>query len=325
MEDNIELYDVAIIGGGPGGMTAGIYSGRGLLKTLVIDKGALGGAVLLSERFDNFPGFPGGISSFELAQRMEEQLREYNVDIVLDDIKSLRFLDDTPLFKLIGNEKTYYAKSVILASGSTPRPLKAKGAKDLLGKGISVCAVCDGAFYRDMDVAVVGGGDSAVEEAIYLTKFVNSVRIIHRRDQLRARTEIANEAMKHPKISFVWDSLVEEVMGDDRVTGIKVRNVKTDEITELDVSGVFVYIGATGNTSFIDVPLGLDKWGYVMVQHLGETNIPGLYAIGDVRWEPYKQAIIACGQGAQAALTADKYIKTIPDEILEKYGAAMAP
>jgi len=323
--ENIEIYDVAIIGGGPGGMTAGIYSGRGLLKTLVIDKGALGGAVLLSERFDNFPGFPGGIASFELAQRMEEQLREHNVDIVMDDVSSLKFFDDTPLFELVGGKKKYYAKSVILASGSSPRPLKAKGAKDLLGKGISTCAVCDGAFYREKDVAVVGGGNSAVEEAIYLTKFVNSVRIIHRRDELRARTSIANEAKEHPKISFVWDSIVEEVLGKDRVTGVMVRNVKTDEISELKVDGVFVYIGSTGNTGFIDLPLELDEWGYIKVQSLGETNVPGLYAIGDVRWEPYKQAIIACGQGAQASLTADKYIKTIPKDILEKYGATAAP
>jgi len=320
MSEGITLYDVAIIGGGPGGMTAGIYAGRGLLKTLVIEKGALGGAVLLSSQYDNFPGFPGGVTGFELAERIETQLREQDVEIVMDDVKSLEVLDGGPLFRVVGGSKEYRAKAVIVATGSNPRPLAVKGAKGKLGRGISTCAVCDAGFYRGKDVGVVGGGDSAVEEGIYLTKFASSVTIIHRRDQLRAKQELAKVALENPKIRFAWDSVVEEVLGEDRVAGVKIRNLKTGEITRLDIAGLFVYIGATGNTEFIHLPLEMDEWGYIKAGCMCETSFPGLFAVGDVRWEPFKQAIIACGQGAHAALMADKYIKTIPSEVLAGYG-----
>jgi thioredoxin reductase (NADPH) len=316
MVSDSNLYDIAIIGGGPGGMTAGIYAGRGLLSTLILDKGALGGAVLLSSGFDNFPGFPGGISGFDLAANIEKQMNEHDVAFEMDNVISLKFLDGGPLFEIVCDGGTYHAKSVIIASGSNPRPLKAKGAKGKLGKGISICAVCDAGFYKGKDVAVVGGGDAAVEEADYLTKFANSVTIIHRRDELRARPNHAKLAFDNPKIKFQWDSVVEEVLGDQKVEGVIVRNVKTDETTKLDVDGLFVYIGSTGNTGYIDLDVEMDDWKYIVATHLCETNIPGLYAIGDVRWEPFKQVVIACGQGAQAALMADKYIKTIPEEAL---------
>jgi len=319
MTDKPVLYDIAIIGGGPGGITAGIYAGRGLLKTLVVDKMAIGGAVLLSARFDNYPGFPGGIDSWELAQRMEQQLREHDVDIQIDDVTELKLLDGGPMFELVGTEKTYYAKAVIIGTGSIPEPLKVPGAKDKLGRGISTCAVCDGAFYKDKEIAVVGGGNSAVEEGMYLTKFASKVYIIHRRDQLRARESLANEAKEHPKVEILWDTVITEVVGDEKVSGAKIKNVKTEKITDLKVDGIFVYIGATGNTKFVKVPVEMDKRGYIKAGCLNETNIPGLFAIGDVRWEPYKQAIIAAGQGAQASLTADKYIKEIPKEIIAKY------
>jgi thioredoxin reductase (NADPH) len=316
MVDVKDLYDVAIVGGGPGGMTAAIYAGRGLLKALIVDKGALGGAVLLSAQFDNFPGFPGGISGFDLAQRIEKQMQEYDVKFEMDNVTSLRYLDKGPLFEIVCDGATFHAKSVILASGSNPRPLIVKGAKGKLGKGISTCAVCDAAFYKGKDVAVVGGGDAAVEESVYLAKFASTVTIIHRRHELRARPLYQNEALENPKIKIQWDSVIEEVLGDQVVEGVVVKNVKTGELTTLNIRGLFVYIGATGNTEFVDVDVEKDEWGYIKATALCETNIQGLYAIGDVRWEPFKQAIIACGQGAQAALMADKYIKTIPKEVL---------
>ncbi len=319
MAEKPTLYDIAIIGGGPGGMTAGIYSGRGLLKTLVVDKMAFGGAVLLSAKFDNFPGFPGGIDGWELAQKMETQLREHDVDIEIDEIHELKMLDGGPLFELVGEARTYYAKAVILGTGSIPEPLKVPGARDKLGKGVSTCAVCDGAFYREKPVAVVGGVNSAVEEGIYLTKFASKVTIIHRRDEFRAREVLAKEAIEHPKIDILWDSVVTEVLGDEKVAGLKIKNVKTEEISQIDVNGVFVYIGATGNTGYVKVPVEMDKRGYIKAGCLNETNIPGLFAIGDIRWEPYKQAIIACGQGAQASLSADRYIKDIPKDVIAKY------
>jgi len=318
MPEKHDFYDIAIIGGGPGGMTAAIYAGRSLLKTMIVDKGALGGAVLLSSRFENFPGFPGGVDSFELADRMEKQMKEHAVDHFMDNIISLRLYEGGPLFEMVGDERRYFSKSIILASGSNPRPLKVKGAKDLLGKGISTCAVCDGSFFKGKPIAVVGGGNSAVEEAIYLTKFASSVTIIHRRDELRAVKHVAEEAAGNEKIHFAWDSVVEEVKGTDRVEGLILKNVNTGELSDLDVKGVFVYIGATGNTDFVHLPVEKDHWGYIKAGCFGETNIPGLYAIGDVRWEPYKQAIIACGQGATASLEADKYIKTIGQDVLEK-------
>lgn len=300
-------------------MTAGLYTARGGMRTLLIEKGALGGTVLLTGQYDNFPGYPGGVSSFELAHRMEEHMRQFEPEVVLDKITALRHLDSGPLFELIGENGTYNAKSVILASGSTPRMLDAPGIKKFFGKGISICAVCDAGFYKERDVAVIGGGDSAVEEGIYLTRFARSVKIVHRRDQLRARPEYVHAAFSNPKMEFVWDSVVVEVLGDDRVKGVVVRNTKTGEESLLDVEGVFVYIGADGNTGFVELPLERDELGYVKTGRLGETNIPGLFAAGDVRDEPFNQAIIACGHGAQAALMAEKYVSAIPKEVLSKY------
>ncbi|MFH1675814.1 MAG: FAD-dependent oxidoreductase [bacterium] len=319
MTDKKNLYDLIIIGGGPGGMTAGIYAARGGMKSMLVDKGALGGAVLMSARYENFPGYPGGINSFELAQRFEQHLRQFDIKIVTDQIISLKYFGTGPIFELIGESAVYYSKTIVLATGSTPRPLKAKGAKNLFGRGVSTCAVCDGAFYKGKKVAVVGGGDAAVEEGTYLTKFADSVTIIHRRDELRAKPEVAKEVFDNPKVSFIWDSVVEEVLGEGKVTGAMVRNVKTNECSKIDIDGVFVYIGSSANTEFIELPLDKDEWGYVKTECLGETNIPGLYAVGDVRQEPFNQAIIACGQGAQAALMADKYIKTIPHEALKEF------
>ncbi len=293
-------------------MTAGLYAARGRTKCLLLEKAALGGTVLLASQFDNFPGYPGGIQTFELADRMEEHLREYEIEIKTEMVTALRHLGDGPLFELIGEEATYHAKAVILATGGTPRRLPAEGADRLFGRGVSTCAVCDGAFYKDKDVVVIGGGDSAVEEAVYLTRFVRSVRVIHRRDELRAKPEYGQMAFENPKVDFIWDSVVTEVKGDQRVEGVVIRNVKTDELTELEIDGVFVYVGSTGNTEFVELSVDTDQYGYVRASAHGETNIPGLFAVGDVRDEPFKQAIIACGQGCQAALMAEKYINTIP-------------
>jgi thioredoxin reductase (NADPH) len=319
MAESTRLYDVIIIGGGPGGMTAGLYTARGMASTLLINRGALGGMVLLTTRYENFPGYPGGVESFELAQRFEQHMLEFGVEVEMDTIEELRHLGDGPLFELVGGDTTYRAAAVIVATGSTPRLLDAPGTRKLFGRGVSICAVCDGAFYRGKNVAVVGGGDSAVEEGVYLTKFADSVTIIHRRDQLRASPASAEEAFKNPKIHFMWDSVVDEILGTEKVLGAKVRNVKTGAVTDIDVSGVFVYIGATGNSEFIK--LGVEKTddGYLKTGRLGETNIPGLFGVGDIRDEPFKQAIIASGHGAATALLVEKYLRTIPKKILDEY------
>jgi len=319
MGDGIDLYDIVIIGGGPGGMTAGLYAGRGQARTLLINKGALGGMVLMTTRYDNFPSYPGGIECFELAQRFEEHMREFGVLVEMDNVETLRYYKDGPLFEVVGDEATYVCKAVIVATGSNPKLLDAPGTRKLFGRGVSICAVCDGAFYRGKDVAVVGGGDSAVEEGVYLTRFANSVKIIHRRNELRANPQAAEEAFKNSKVHIVWDSVVEEILGETKVEGVNIRNVKTGEITKLDVSGIFMYIGATGNTEFIEMPVEKNTEGYIKTNLQAETNIPGLFAVGDVRDEPFKQAIIACGHGASAALMAEKYIKTISKEALDGF------
>lgn len=314
-----ELYDVAIIGGGPGGITAGLYAARGEMKCILMDKGALGGTMLLASRYDNFPGYPGGIQTFELAQAMEDHLREYKIDINLEHVTALKYLGDGPLFEIVGESANYHAKSVVIATGGTPRPLPAEGAEKFFGRGVSTCAVCDGAFYKGKKVAVVGGGDSAVEEAVYLTRYVDSVSIIHRRDELRAKPELQRRAFENSKVEIIWDSVVVQVKGDDKVSGIVVSNVKTDELTDVEVDGVFVYVGSTGNTEFIELEIDKDEYGYIRTDKMGASNIPGLFAVGDVRGEPFKQAIIACGQGCQASLMAGKYINEIPGEILKSY------
>jgi thioredoxin reductase (NADPH) len=321
MTKEIDLFDVVIIGGGPGGMTAGLYCGRGRARTLLINKGALGGMMLLTTRYENFPGYPGGIETFELSSRFERHMLEHGVQVKMDNVTALRHLDAGPLFEIAGEAATYYGKSVIVATGSTPKMLDCKGAKKLFGRGVSICAVCDGAFYKGKDVAVVGGGDSAVEEAVYLTKFASSVRIIHRRNELRACRNAQRDAFENPKVSFVWDSVVDEVKGEDRVTGVVVRNVKTGEVSDLDVAGVFVYIGASGNSDFIELDVNRNTDGYIKCTTFGETNIPGLFAVGDIRDEPFKQAIIAAGHGASSALMVEKYLKTIPKDVIEKFAA----
>jgi thioredoxin reductase (NADPH) len=319
MGNGNNLYDIVIIGGGPGGMTSGLYAARGEAKTLLINKGALGGMVLMTVKYDNFPSYPGGVESFELAQRLEEHMREFAIQVEMDNVATLRHYGNGPLFEIVCDEGNYVSKSVIVATGSMPKLLDAPGTTKLFGRGVSICAVCDGAFYRGKDVAVVGGGDSAVEEGIYLTRFANSVRIIHRRNELRASPLSSDEAFKNPKVHFVWDSVVTEVLGENKVEGVNIKNVKTGEISKLDVSGVFIYIGATGNTGFIELPVEMNAEGYIRTSLQGETNIPGLFAVGDVRDEPFKQAIIACGHGASASLMAEKYIKTIPKDVLEGF------
>lgn len=319
MNEEIQLWDVIVVGGGPGGMTAALYAGRGQLSTLLINRGAPGGMMLMTLRYENFPGYPGGIDTFELAQKFEQHMLEHGVKTLMDTVNAVKILGNGPLFEVTGDSGKYHAKSVIIATGSSPRMLEAKGAQKLFGRGVSICAVCDGAFYRDKDVAVIGGGESAVKEGIYLTKFARSVQIVHRRNELRANPITSKEAMENPKISFVWDSVPEEVLGQNKVEGLIVRNVKTNELTQLNVEGVFVYIGATGNSEFIDIPISRTSDGYIKTNHVCETGVPGLFAVGDVIDYPFKQAIIACGQGASAGLMVEKYVRTIPKDALEKY------
>lgn len=299
-----EVYDLAIIGGGPAGLTAGIYGERGGLKTLLIEKLAPGGQIALSETVENYPGF-STISGAELARLMEEHAKKFGVTIVSGEVVEI---EDGLTEKIIKTQETRYtARSVIVASGVRPKKLGVKGEEKLIGRGVSFCAVCDGRFFQNKDVCVVGGGDSAVQEAIYLSKLARKVYVVHRRSQLRTAKMTQEKAFSNPKLEFVWDSMVEEVSGDDKVESILIRNVKDDKEKRLAIDGVFVYVGNDPNTDFINVKK--DENNFILTNDCLETSMRGAFAAGDCRAKPLKQVSTAVGDGALAAFQAERFIE----------------
>jgi thioredoxin reductase (NADPH) len=299
-----ELYDVVIVGGGPAGLTAGIYSMRGGLKTLLIEKLAPGGQIALTEAVENYPGFPE-ISGAELTRLMEEHARKFGVPIVSGEVMRI---EDGQIGKIINTGDTSYAaRTVVVASGAKPKKLGVRGEEKLIGRGVSFCAICDGRFFQNRDVCVVGGGDSAVQEALYLSKLARRVYVVHRRSQLRTEKITQEKAFSNSKIEFVWDSLVEEVSGKDKVESVLVRNVKNDKERRLDVSGVFVYVGNAPNTDFIDVKK--DENDFIITNDHLETSMRGAYAAGDCRAKPLRQVVTAVGDGALAAFQAGRFIE----------------
>lgn len=290
-------------------MTAGLYTSRARLKSLLIEKGFTGGQVMTTEWIENYPGFEDGISGAELSQKMEKQAVKFGLEIIQGSVNSVASEDR--IYKVaLEDGKQYEAKSIILATGSNPRPLKIEGEDTYRGRGVSYCATCDGAFFKDEDLAVIGGGDSAVEEGIFLTKFAKTVYIVHRRDQLRAAKVVQERAIANPKIKFVWDSVPEKIEGDDSgVKAVKIKNVKTGEQSVLNVSGIFIYIGYNPNTAFLKDLVGLDENNYVAAGDSMSTSAPGIFVAGDVRTKPLKQIATAVGDGATAAVSAEKYIE----------------
>jgi thioredoxin reductase (NADPH) len=302
------LFDVIIIGGGPAGLTAGLYTARARLKTLLIEKGLAGGQVVTIDWVENYPGFDKGISGAELSQRMERQATKFGLEIIQGSVVEISLNDKIKKITLENNQH-YEAKSIILATGANPKPLGVEGEDRLRGRGVSYCATCDGAFFKGEKIAVIGGGDSAVEEAIFLTKFAEVVYIIHRRDQLRATKIVQERAFSNPKIRFVWNSVVEEIEGDESVKALHIKNVKTGERSVLDVEGVFIYVGYTPNTEFLKGLVSLDKDNYIITDDKMSTSVPGIFAAGDVRAKSLKQIATAVGDGAIAAKAAEKYIE----------------
>lgn len=314
-----EQYDVIVIGGGPAGLTAGIYAGRGQLSTLILEKGLPGGQIAQTEEVENYPGFPEVISGPELSQRMVKQAEKFGATILMDEVTALEPQIDGS-FVIKGYDQDYQAKAVIIATGANPRRLGVPGEDLFYGRGVSTCATCDGFFYRGKHVIVVGGGDAAVEEGMFLTKFAETVTVIHRRDELRANKEAQKRAFANPKMQWVWNTVVEEVLGEDgQVNGVRARNVMTGEITTLSADGVFIYVGHVPNTDYLKGVVELNNHGYVAVTDEIFTSVEGIFAAGDVADEVYRQLSTSVGAGTRAAMAAERYLaeRTSVNEVLQ--------
>lgn len=300
-------YDLIIIGGGPAGLTAGMYGARSALKTLIIERAMPGGQAATTYEIANYPGFPGGVSGTDLAMKMYEQAQEHGAEFISGEITKINLEDKVK--RIVVDGTAYQAKTVILATGVEPRKLGVDGEDKFRGRGVSYCATCDGAFFRGKKVIVVGGGDAAVEEAIYLTRFASNVTIIHRRDQLRAHKAAQDKAFANPKIDFIWNSVVEEIIGEDSVVGVKLKNRETSKVSDLACDGIFVYIGQNPVTELFPASLNLSPDGYVITDEYLRTNIPGVFAAGDVRKTVLRQLVTAVADGAVAAVSALKYLE----------------
>jgi len=302
-----ELYDVIIVGGGPAGLTAGLYCARARLKTLLLEKAFAGGQIVNAEHVDNYPGFPDGIAGFDLVMLMQQQATKYGLELAFAQVMSIENKDKYQ--KVVNTtDGTYESKALIIAGGAEHNHLGVTGEEEFVGRGVSYCATCDGAFYRDMAVAIVGGGDSAVVEAVWLTRFATKVYVIHRRDQLRASKIVQEQAFANDKIEFVWDTVVESIVGDGKVEKLKVKNVKTEAQSILEVAAIFVSIGLHPYTEYLKGIVSLDEEGYILSNQKLETNIAGIFAAGDIRASSARQVVVAAGDGATAAIYAERYV-----------------
>jgi len=301
-------YDIIIIGAGPAGLTAGIYAARARMKVLLVEKAAPGGQILITDWIENYSGFPEGISGYDLSQKMLTQAKNLGLEISNEDVTKEK---RTPGIKtLYLGEKTITAKSLIIASGASPRKLNV-GEERFMGKGVSFCATCDAPFFKHKTVVAVGGGDTAVQEAIFLTKFASKVYLVHRRGELRATKILQERAFKNDKIEFVWDSVITGIDGFFGVENVHIKNVKTDETRTIKADGCFVWIGIIPNTDFLKGSLELDEWGFIKADHHMESSVPGVFAAGDVRNTPLRQISTAVGDAAIAAVSAEHFIENL--------------
>lgn len=302
-------YDVIILGAGPAGLSSAIYTGRAMRDTLVIEKGAPGGQILMTDFIENYPGFPEGVAPVQLTENFRKQAERFGAKIDIDTIKELRREDN--LWRAYGNKDEYLTRAVIIATGANFRRLGVKGEGKFTGRGVSYCATCDGFFFRDKVVAVVGGGSWALTEALFLTKFARQVKLIHRRDQFRAEKILQERALAHEKVDVVWNTVIELVSGDITLKSLTVKNVKTGEVSELPVDGLFVSIGTVPNSDFVTKLLELNEWGEIVVGKKMETSQPGIYAAGDVTDACPQQVATAVGTGVAAGIAVDEYLQSI--------------
>ena len=301
------LYDVMIIGGGPAGLTAGLYTSRAKLKTLLVERMILGGQVMTTTKVENYPGFPGGIDGPDLMMRFQEHCQEFGLETMTGEVTGLVNKGHEKIVTVDENEVR--ARTVIITTGAEPSKLGVPGEVELTGRGVSYCATCDGAFFRDVPVAIIGGGDTAAEEALFLSRFASKVYMVHRRDELRATKVLQDRIFANEKIELVWNCVVEEVLGDNSgVTRVKLKNRKDGSLQDLDVVGMFVAIGVTPKAHFLTDILDLDAEGYILTDSDCRTSIPGVFAAGDVRKKILKQIATAVGDGAIAAIVAEKYL-----------------
>lgn len=306
-ETQDKIYDVVVIGAGPGGMTAALYASRSDLDTLILEKGVPGGQLMNTAEIENYSGFQS-IEGPDLATNMYEGATAFGAEYSLGDVQEI--IDGPDFKKIVTSDKIYQTRTIIIATGAEHRKLGIPGEDKLRGRGVSYCAVCDGAFFRNRPLVVVGGGDSAVEEGAYLTQFASDVTIIHRRDELRAQKILQDRAFENDKVNFIWDTVVEEIQGDNKVESLRLRNVKTDEVTDLSTEGTFIYVGLIPNTEGLE-HLGItDEEGWILTDEYMQTAIPGIYAIGDVRQTVLRQVATAVGDGSIAGDQVYKYIES---------------
>lgn len=301
------MYDNIIIGGGPAGLTAGLYNARARMNVLLLEKFAPGGQVLNTDWVENFPGFPEGVSGFELMDRMKNQAERFDLEIRSEEVIKLEVRGDTKI--VTTSKEELETRAVVLACGASWRRLGIEGEDRLIGKGVSFCATCDGPFYRDEEVAVIGGGDTAVEEAMFLTRFASKIHLVHRRDKLRAVKVLQERAMAAEKIQFVWDTIPLRIIGENGVEAIELENVKTGDVSQIEVHGVFVFIGTLPNTELVRELVDLDKNGFIVTNPRMESSIPGIFAAGDIRSKAFRQISTAVGDGAEAAFAVEKYLE----------------
>jgi thioredoxin reductase (NADPH) len=316
MSDNktnqIDIRNLLILGSGPAGLSAALYAARADLAPLVLTGMTLHGQASTTDTIENYPGFPEGIGGTDLGQLFQTQAERFGAEIMMDMATNVD-LHNNP-FVVKTYSKVYAAKSLIITTGADPKKLNVPGEKALTGRGVSYCGTCDGWFFKDKDIIVVGGGDSALEEGLFLTRFAKTVTIIHRRDKLRAGAILQKRALSNPKMRFVWDSVVTEILGDDAVNAVRIKNVNTDEEMVKETDGVFIFIGHKPNSELFAGQLDLDELGYIVVNKNMETSVPGVYAAGEIADPTYRQVITSAGMGAAAAIQATRYLENLTEE-----------
>ena len=302
------VHNVLIIGSGPAGLTAGIYTARASLKPVLFEGFQAGGQLMITSEVENFPGFPDGIQGPQLMMNMKEQAKKLGTNILSEDVSSVDFSQKP--FKVNTSSNEYFAHSVIIATGASAKWLGLESEKRLIGSGVSACAVCDAFFYKNKKVVVIGGGDSAIEEALYLTKFAAEVKLLHRRDKLRGSKIMQYRALSNPKLSVIWNSTIVDILdsGTNKVTGIRIKDVITNKESDIETNGVFVAIGHEPNTAFLNGQLEIDKANFIVTREGTKTSIEGVFAAGDVQDHIFKQAVTAAGTGCMAALQSEKYL-----------------